>query len=167
MSLHSTYRREYTVHAFHRNVCNIQSFAALWCSLPPTIRGHIPARAINDVGAKAGSEGLKCWDCSPCTTQLFSVAQRFQTVPHFLELISLTGCICICQHLQLGTVIILDGAFMRKLSTLWMCGTVGFYPFGHEHRKRYHAASNEVVSHTGAWSCVCGTGNGAFVVFSV
>lgn len=87
--------------------------------LPPAIGGHIPGLAISDVGAKAGSEGLKCWDCSPCTTRLFSArcaARHFQTVPHSSELNSLTGCICVCQHVHRGTDIILDHACVRMWS---------------------------------------------------
>lgn len=87
--------------------------AFLWCRLPPAIRGHIPGLAISDVGAKAGSEGLKCSDCSPCTTRLFSAARHFQTVPHFSELIPLKGCICICQYVHRGTDVILDRACVR------------------------------------------------------
>lgn len=59
-----------------------------WCCLPPATGGHIPGLAISDVGAKAGSEGLKRRDCSPCTTRLFSgscAARRFQTASSFLR----------------------------------------------------------------------------------
>lgn len=87
--------------------------AFLWRCLPPMIRGHIPGLAISDVGAKSGSEGLKWSDCSPGTTRLFSAARHFQTVPHFSELISLTGCICLCQHVHRGTDIILDRVRVR------------------------------------------------------
>lgn len=101
---------EHTVSACGRHVFNVQFFG--WCvpsfffplvCLTPAIRAHIPGLAISDLGAKAGSEGLKCWDCSPCTTRLFSAsyaARHFQTVPHSSELNSRTGCICIYRHVH-------------------------------------------------------------------
>lgn len=95
--------------------------------LPLVIGAHIPSLAISDVGAKAGSEGLKCWDCSPCTTRLFSAscaARHFQTAPHSSELNSLTGCICICQHVHMDTDIIL------ACMTLWSA-QYGFARFAH------------------------------------
>lgn len=106
--------------------------AFLWCCLspvclPPAIGGHIPGLAISVVGAKAGSEGLKCWDCSPCTTLLFSArcaTQHFQMVPHSSELNSPTDCICICQHVHRGADIILNRTCLRMWSAqLWICGT--------------------------------------------
>lgn len=105
--------------------------------LTPAIRAHIPGQAISDLGAKAGSEGLKCWDCSPCTTRLFSAsyaARHFQTVPHSSELNSPTGCICICQHVHRDIDIILQSACTGMwwghygfafLTKLWCINTGG------------------------------------------
>lgn len=36
-------------------------------------------------GGKTGSEGLKCWDCSPCTTRLFCVALRLPSGGSFFR----------------------------------------------------------------------------------
>lgn len=60
----------------------------VWCALSPLpgrSEPNIPGLAISDLGAKAGSEGLKRRDCSQRTTRLFSAgctAQRFETAPH-------------------------------------------------------------------------------------
>lgn len=95
----------------------------LWCRLPPAIRGHIPGRAISDVGAKAGSQGLKRSDCSPCTTCLFSAARHFQTVPHFSKLISLKGCVCVWHYVQRDTDVILGHACLRNSQHAMDCWT--------------------------------------------
>lgn len=91
---------QYMIMADMFAVYNLRLLCAfLWCCpslvcVPPAIGGHIPGLAISVVGAKAGSEGLKCWDCSPCTTRLFSAscaARHFQTVPHSSKSNSVTA----------------------------------------------------------------------------
>lgn len=84
------------------------SFLANWA--------HIPGQAISDLGAKAGSEGLKRRDCSPCTTRLFSAsyaARHFQTVPHSSQLNSLTDGVSQRVH---G---LMDIVFHETCVTVW------------------------------------------------
>lgn len=89
----------------------------VWSGLTPAIRARIPALAISDLGAKTGSEGLKCRDCS----QQHAFSLRAAAL-HSSARNSLTGCICICQ--RRGTDIILERACVRMRS-----GRCGFYGF--------------------------------------
>lgn len=47
-------------------------------------RPHSSSGAVGG-GCKTGSEGLKCWDCSPCTTRLFCVALRLPSGGSFFR----------------------------------------------------------------------------------
>lgn len=97
-------------------------FSGLFC---PGNGTCIPGLAISDLGAKAGSEGLKRWDCSPCTTCLFSAsyeARPFQTVPHSSELNRLRLCLPACaQGHRYYFGLCMRGNVLRALQIWWSC----------------------------------------------
>lgn len=66
---------------------SVSALVFLWCaSSSLETETRIPRPAISVVGAKAGSEGLKRWDCSQCTTRLFSTGSTaLPNSPSFLS----------------------------------------------------------------------------------